>query len=144
MSQELVRLKITDSTASGHRKGWLKQVTSVDKTKVNGDAFAGDFLREGVCALPLGAIVVEQFPTGSVKNGVDKGEAYRVETSGLVSFATADDWRRNFLDFRDAVAAALELPSPGTSHEEKRAALQQEKSALLLRLDSIEYELKNL
>jgi hypothetical protein len=48
------------------------------------------------------------------------------------------------LDFRDTVAAALETPNPDASKEEKRAALQQEKSTLLLRLDSIEYELKNL
>ena len=105
---DMIRIHITHSRASGKRRGWHKHVTGVDTTKRNGYAFDGQFLASGEQDLPLGAIVIEQEPTGSVKNWGKRGIAYEVTPDGLEEFARCDDWTREFLTFRDAVAEALQ------------------------------------
>src|SRR5713101_5747627 len=95
---EMVRIHLTASTASGHRRGWYKLVTAVDGTQRNAYAFRGLFLCDGTHDVPVGSIIVEQYPSGTVRNGVDKGEAFRVQTDGaLMSLAKTPDWRRDFL-----------------------------------------------
>lgn len=143
-----IRITIEASTASGHRKGWWKRITSVDPTKKGGYSLNGEFLRAGENDLPLGAIVVEQYPTGSVKNGTNKGVAYRVEATGLVQFATCDDWYRQFLSFRDAIMAAL--PSAGPTPDDlatqgrriRGVALRAERAQLVKRLAEIDRQLQ--
>ena len=136
---EMIRLKITTRTASGHSRGWFKLVTAVDQTKKNGYAFAGAFLRDDTHALPLDGIVVEQYPTGSVKNGADKGDAYRVTADGLSeAFAHTADWHRDFLDFRDAVAAALHGGETASTPASHVAVLLDERAALLARVAKID------
>lgn len=129
------RLNIQIAKGSGHRRGWMKWVTGVDQSKSNGFAFSGEFLREGEQDLPVGAVVVEQYPTGSVKHGINKGEAFMVSPEGdLVSFVTCANWRTEFLSFRDAIAAKLQELQ---SEESKKETLLAEKEQLLARLAEI-------
>jgi len=136
-SREMIRTNLRMATASGHRRGWMKIVKSVDTSKANGYAFEGDFLKSGEADLPIGAIIVEQKPEGSVKRGYNSGAAYRVvddPENPLEKIAETDDWRRKFLSFRDAIADALKPKELDTS----------EKSALLARRKEICEELTEI
>lgn len=136
MTAPMVRIKLEASTGSGRRRGWLKLVTAVDTSKKDGYAFAGEFLRDGTQDIPVGSIIVEQYPSGSVRNGTDKGDAMRVQADGtLLSFAKTENWRKDFLDFRDAVGAALAKDTLKTSRLD---VLAQERRALLERIAEID------
>jgi len=103
-----LRLAVEAEEASGHRRGWWKRVTRVDSTKKNGFAFEGEFLSSGVQEdLPVGAILVENRPRGFVKGGWEEGVAFRVTEQGLVEVARCNHWRKEFLNFRDTIAALL-------------------------------------
>lgn len=105
------RIRIYLPTGSGRRVGWIKAVTAVDTSKNNGYAFDGSFLRDGYADVPEGGILVEQFPTGSVKHAGKGGVAYRVEGGEMIEFARVDDWfGPDFFAFRDAVANAISAP----------------------------------
>ena len=125
-----VRIAVKKSTASGHRAGWWKQITGIDATKTNGYALQGEFLRDGEHDLPLGALVVENWPTGSARSGGESAELFRVGPEGLSSIAQCKNWRQEFLSFRDAISAALQ-PDP-------RQALRDEHTALRARLAEID------
>jgi hypothetical protein len=137
-----IRIRISASTNSGHRRGWFKHVTSVDTTKKNGYAFNGSFLRDGENDLPIGSIIVEQYPTGSVKNGVNKGIAYTVQESGLVQFASCENFHRNFLSFRDTIADSL-VPVTKEIQGINQEELLRERAQLKARLQEIDALLKN-
>ena len=119
-----IRLKVSHQLASGNRKGWAKLVTSVDPSKDNGYAFAGEFLQEREYDFREGDVVVRQTPEGSVKNRWNSGRVCVVRDkavpSPLPEGKTADDygprlysvgkaynWETEFLSFRDHVAAVL-------------------------------------
>jgi len=117
-----MRITYQKPTASGRRTGWAKHVTGVDQTKTNGYAFEGEFLDVGESDLPLGAIVVEQYPTGSVRNGNPEGRIYRVTDEGLREIDEGYHWREQFLSLRDAVAKALSTTDPDA---ERKAAIAE-------------------
>jgi hypothetical protein len=103
-----MRLKIEGYSTSGGRKSWFKSIDSVDLTKTNGYAFDGDFLLANTeVELPVGAVVIECVPTGSIKYSGKEGRAYVVdekEENGLRLELEGYDWRKEFLSFRDSVA----------------------------------------
>lgn len=106
-----VRVVLEVTLASGGRRGWWKRVTGVDRTKKHGYSLQGEFLREGEHDLPLGSIVVEQYPTGTLNRALTRGTLYRVEAGGLVELASCTDWFRAFLSFQDAIIASLQPAS---------------------------------
>lgn len=63
----LVRLSWSADTASGHRRGWGKIVTGVNRGLRGGYAVDGDFLRDGAQELPDGAVLLDMTPAGSAK-----------------------------------------------------------------------------
>ena len=138
---EKVRVKIQNETASGRREGWTKLVTGVDTTITNGYAFAGDFLRDGAeHDLPVGAILVQCNPQGSVKNGWKSGVCLRVQADGsLLRLHNKDyDWRDDFLSFRDLVADELT-----TTDEPDLDTLRAERERLTARIDEIDAIIAN-
>lgn len=112
----MVRIKIKNEINSGKRSGWTKHVTNVDMTKTNGYAFEGEFIPGGKeIELPVGAILIQKNPEGSVKNGWWEAEVFRLSEDGtLIDLApdTKYDWKDDFLSFRDLVAEALEQEPP--------------------------------
>lgn len=103
-----VRIEITNTTASGRRRGWTKLVTSVDKSKTNGYAFEGEFLNEGLHEVPIGSTLVQKNPEGSVKNGYSVGRVGVVCVDGSVNWREEEpDWYKEFLLIRDMVCEAL-------------------------------------
>jgi hypothetical protein len=109
------RIKIELPTSSGRRTGVVWKVDSVDTSKKDGHAFVGSFLREQQYDFDVGTVIVMKVPEGSVKRGYHSGVAYRLTEGGeLEKFASADDWRGDFLDFRDSVAAEINK----SAHEE--------------------------
>jgi len=102
------RIKIELPTSSGRRTGVAWKVDSVDTSKKDGYAFGSGFLSEQQYDFETGTVIVMKVPEGSVKRGYHSGVAYRITESGeLEKFASADNWRGYFLDFRDAVAAEV-------------------------------------
>ena len=102
-----VRIKVKSKEASGRRRGWFRHVTDVDQSKTNGYAFEGNFLGDGKeHDLPIGAVVVEKAPAGSVKNGYWEAHIHIVRPDGLEKVTADDDydWVEDFLSFRDKVA----------------------------------------
>jgi hypothetical protein len=109
-----IRTIIRPATTSGNRKSWLKIVTRVDTSKTNGYAFEGEFLKEGIeIEVPVGAIVIEKEPTGSVKNSSHTWNVYRISPIQIQevrnpSLEFLEDFKEsNFLSFRDYVAGLL-------------------------------------
>jgi hypothetical protein len=109
-----VRTIIKSASTSGNRKSWLKLVTGVDLSKGNGFAFEGDFLKEGIeIEIPVGAIVIEKEPTGSVKNSSHTWNIYRVSPIQIQDVRNPnleflEEFKEsNFLSFRDYVAGLL-------------------------------------
>lgn len=124
---ETIRTKLIPHVASGKRESWFKHVTSVDKSVDNGYAFHGTFIpvRQEV-ELPVGAVVIECVPVGSVKHASKEGWIYVVTDTPsphgpdsasskyqphlrrLPQLDVAWDWRADFLSFRDRVAELVE------------------------------------
>jgi len=104
-----VRIEIKNETNSGNRKGWTKHVTSVNSEKTNGYAFVGEFLNDKEYDLPVGAVLVQKNPEGSVKHGWDAGVCLVVEADGTLRRVHDDTyaWHKQFLSFRDLVAKTL-------------------------------------
>jgi len=111
------RVTIKNETNSGNRRGWTKWVQSVDATKTDGYAFVGSFLNDQEYDLPVGAVLVQKNPEGSAKHGYNNGVCLVVETDGSLRRTHADDfnWYRQFLTFRDHVAALF--PTEPTADE---------------------------
>jgi hypothetical protein len=112
-----MRIKIDDYRTSGRRSSWWKHVTNVDTSKSNGYAFDGEFLAaETEYDLPVGSIVIECRPDGSVKNSSKIGYIYEVrqDENELACISHSYDWRGEFLSFRDLVADKInqEPPNP--------------------------------
>lgn len=110
-----VRIKVKVQTNSGHRKGFYKLVTKVDESKNNGYAFIGDFLNSGTeYDVPIGSVLVEKAPEGSVKNAWNSGNCSIVGVDGIQYTVHPNDkkyyrWEKEFLSFRDLVAKVVAM-----------------------------------
>jgi len=111
---KMVRTKIKNDMNSGRRKGWSKLVTSVDPSKNNGYAFEGEFLDDGKeYDLPVGSVVIQKHPEGSVKHAWESGHCYTLDGDGDLCYTSDEsgkesfDWHKEFLSFRDHVIAVL-------------------------------------
>jgi hypothetical protein len=114
-----VTVNIKLSYASGSRKSWWKHVTSVDASKKGGYAFEGDFLHEGECEIPIGAVLLEVAPGGSVKNPSSYGQLFSVEKDGSLSEITSSmDWRKESVSLRKAAEAKFSNRVPESSAPE--------------------------
>lgn len=127
-----IRVTLKPDYESGGRKSWFKQVTAVDRTKKDGYAFEGEFIP--ACQeveLPVGAVIIEQEHTGSVKNPGKRGNVYIVrETPDSnpeirnphLEFQEDFNWKSQFLSFRDSVAALLEIQTESDAPAEPAEA----------------------
>lgn len=107
-----VRTRIKNETNSGSRKGWSKHVTSVDTTKTNGYALIGDFVPDNTeIELPVGAVIVQKHPEGSVKHSWESGHVYRLGSDGMLyeTDGKSYNWHKEFLSFRDQISTSLQL-----------------------------------
>lgn len=118
----VVRCVWENTTASGRRKGWAKLITGiVDDDGVHAvargaKAFVGDYLNEHVeVDLPVGTLILDVEPSGSVKNGTKVASIRRVEEDpnrpGMGWFPRVTeqfDWFSEFLSFRDEAKRVLE------------------------------------
>lgn len=102
--EKTVIVDIAKSTASGRRESWLKHVVSVDATQRGGYAYDGEFLNTGEQELPVGAIVIECIPRGSVKNGYKEGVVLKVQADGELSrVSECFEWQTEAVSFRKEV-----------------------------------------
>lgn len=105
------RIRYEQPTASGKRTGWARTFTAVHDTVRGAKAFDGHYLRHGVeYDLERGTLVLEVYPTGSVKNGRDEARFYEVTEEGLSPVSPDADgtcqdetfeWRGEFLSCVD-------------------------------------------
>ncbi len=106
----LVRVRIECAKSSGHRVGWVKQVTGIDKTKRGGYAFEGMFLDDGkLYDLKPGTVLIHTRPAGSVKDNRWEGWAGRLKSDGTFEPIANGDWFKDHLMLRDAVEEALKM-----------------------------------
>lgn len=141
-----VRIDLRNAVSSGRRQGWTKHVKAVDLQKTNGYAFQGPFLPDGQYDLPLGAVVIQKNPCGSVKNGGSLGVCFEVGEEGLQEVLQMD-WYTQFLSFRDAVAERLQAsseepivdPTTISWQEARRALTGQEGWIPLVKLGDAEH-----
>lgn len=103
------RIKIKPEYFSGNRKSWFKLVSDVDTEKTNGYAFNGDFIEiNKETDVEIGSIIIECRPSGSVKNWGKKGIIHKVIENDIEEISHEYDYMKDFLSFRDAVAAELD------------------------------------
>ncbi|KAA0574587.1 hypothetical protein FZ983_27175 [Azospirillum sp. B21] len=103
-----LRIEIVRSVVIGMPAGWWKHVTSVDLSKRDGHAFEGAFLDSGAHDLPIGAVLVEKAPAGTITQPVYTGTAYVLQPNGtLLAQKKVANWTRDFLQLREAVSMAL-------------------------------------
>lgn len=97
----------------GSAAGWYKHVTAVDATLTNGWALVGEILNPGLHDVPVGAIMVRWYPTGSVKHTYHRADILRAEADGsLTTVGEEMDWNEAFLAIRDRVAELIDAPKP--------------------------------
>lgn len=107
-----VRIRWAKPTGSGRREGWGKVVFEIADDEQGARAFCGDYLRDRVMTeVPVGAVILEVSPQGSVKNAWQRADIYRVSAEGeLVDcYPTGDelDWRKDFLLVKDRMVEML-------------------------------------
>jgi hypothetical protein len=120
------RIIWNQTTTSGRRTSWAKPFNSIKQGAKGAQAFyyaaadplmvfGGDYLQDGVeTDLPIGTLVIEVVPVGSVKNGSQQAQIFRVGPAGLGAVSdVVHDWHRGFLSLRDEALQLLgDEPEP--------------------------------
>ena len=127
------------------KKTWRKRLQSVDKSKSNGFAFIGEWLRAGEQAeLEVGAFVLAYDEPGSMKNWYPQVRLFKVTDQGLEEvFSWKGDYgKRSWaLAVRDEIANMLASTSdPKVLLEE----LLQRKEQLQKELDMVNEQIQML
>jgi len=127
------------------KKTWRKRLQSVDKSKSNGFAFIGEWLRAGEQAeLEVGAFVLAYDEPGSMKNWYPQVRLFKVTDQGLEEvFSWKGDYgKRSWaLAVRDEIANMLASTSdPKVLLEE----LLQRKEQLQKELDLVNEQIEML
>jgi len=80
------RFKIEIQTADGNRRGWVKYVVGVDRTKMGDSALLGSLLAEArETDLPVGSVIVTSSPFGSAENPYNEIKIYVVDNQGRMA-----------------------------------------------------------
>ncbi len=133
------KIVMIPETLDKRKKTWRKLLTQVDKTKANGYAFIGEWLREGERAeLGIGSFVLCYDEPGSMKNWHPVVRLFKVIENGLeeVYCWEGNTRERNWaLAVRDDISAILaeaqgqepeeENPLASISDEELIAELER-------------------
>lgn len=78
------KIVMIPETLDGRKKTWRKLLTGVDKTKTNGYAFIGEWLREGERAeLKIGSFILCYDEDGSLKHWYPVVRLFKVVEDGL-------------------------------------------------------------
>jgi len=127
------------------KKTWRKRLQSVDKSKSNGFAFIGEWLRAGEQAeLEVGAFVLAYDEPGSMKNWYPQVRLFKVTDQGLEEvFSWKGDYgKRSWaLAVRDEIANMLASTS---DPKVLRAELLQRKEQLQKELDLVNEQIEML
>ena len=127
------------------KKTWRKRLQSVDKSKSNGFAFIGEWLRAGEQAeLEVGAFVLAYDEPGSMKNWYPQVRLLKVTDQGLEEvFSWKGDYgKRSWaLAVRDEIANMLASTS---DPKVLRAELLQRKEQLQKELDLVNEQIEML
>jgi hypothetical protein len=104
----LVRMRIESVRSSGHRVGWTKHVTRINKEAKAGYVFEGEFLNDGTLYdLKPGSVLVQKRPAGSVRDNRWEGWVMKLCPDGTFEGIACGDWFKDHLRLRDAAAEAL-------------------------------------
>ena len=132
------KIVVIPETLDGRKKTWRKLLTQVDKTKANGYAFIGEWLRAGERAeLKVGSFILCYDEAGSMKNWYPVVRLFKVLENDLEEVFRWEGRVREYswaLAVRDDIAAILaeaqgqeapeESPLAGFSDEELIAELE--------------------
>ena len=78
------KIVMIPETLDGRKKSWRKLLTQVDKTKANGYAFVGEWLRAGERAeLEAGSFILCYDEAGSMKNWYPVVRLFKAVENGL-------------------------------------------------------------
>lgn len=118
-----VTVKYEKPRTSGNREGWAKTVESISDSERGAKAFGGEYLVEGQQEFEEGTIILQVWHTGSVKNGGQDADLWRVKAGAPDGMEDASegacwDWRREFVDLRKAAEALLEQAAEPTPEPE--------------------------
>ena len=107
----MTRWRWEQPTASRRRTGWAKTFTSFDASATGAKAFTGgEYLEDNVLREdPKGTLIVQITPGGSIKNSREECQLSRVGDEGLEAISGDFDWRKDWLEIRDAALTVLEL-----------------------------------
>lgn len=140
-TQTLARITYHQPTASGRRTGWARTFGAIDRTQRGAKAFVGEYLPVNQqIELPVGILIVEVSPCGSVKNGSNEAQIWRLEADGSWTRVGNEwNWHSEFLSLLDDAETALTENVPGPTREQllaERAELQARLSEINSELDS--------
>ena len=106
------KIVIIPETLDGRKKTWRKLITQVDKTKANGYAFIGEWLKAGERAeLEVGSFILCYDEAGSMKNWYPVVRLFKVGLGN--DLEEVFHWKGNVherswaLAVRDGIAAIL-------------------------------------
>lgn len=104
-----IRCRFVPESSSGNRKSWAMRVTGIaNRTQRGVKAFDSTYLPKNTeIDLPLGALVIEVRPEGSVKNNWQSAWLLTVTEDGLSEVCDLGNWRTDFLSIRDRIESEL-------------------------------------
>lgn len=117
-----MKVKITVPRAKEDRfkPPWAKIVTGVDRSKTNGYAFEGKFLRRGLLAeVPVGSIILIYDVVGTWKHHKPEVDVYQVTETGDLKLVLSDEGWDWALSIRDDVADLLDAQKQATNDEQQ-------------------------
>jgi hypothetical protein len=130
------KIVMIPGTLDGRKKTWRKLLTQVDKTKANGYAFIGEWLREGERAeLEMGSFILCYDEPGSMKNWYPVVRLFKVGVGN--DLEEVFRWEGNVcerswaLAVRDEIAAILaeaqgQEPEEGSLLEQRLSSISDE------------------
>lgn len=135
-----IRVTIEKPTGSGHREGWWKQVSGIDRSKNGGWAITGDFLDGGEQDIPVGAVLVCCDPRGSARHGWKGVSVHLASPTGLelIKGEGCDEYgdfdlRKKLPSLLDCIELAMDLRRPGEEKGPLSAFTNEELLAELAR-----------
>ena len=104
------KIVMIPETLDERKKTWRKLLADVDKTKTNGYAFVGEWLRAGERAeLEVGSFILCYDEAGSMKNWRPVVRLFKVLENGLEDLEEVFHWEGNFRERSWALAVRDEI-----------------------------------
>ena len=132
------KIVMIPGTLDDRKKTWRKLLTQVDKTKANGYAFIGNWLRAGERAeLKVGSFILCYDESGSMKNWYPVVRLFKVGVENENGLQEVYRWKGDYgerswaLAVRDEIAAILaeaqgQEPQEGNMLEQRLSGISDE------------------